>query len=250
MHNFLLYNQTFKNLNYFTKMFEPSLIEKIKTKKIYALEGNIGAGKTTILKILSKNFQDIEFVEEPVKQWQNLGGENLLESFYKDPMRWGFSFEFYSMLTKIQSLLKAANSEKPIIIIERSIISNKLFMDLSKELGKLDKMEYRMLINTYEFYLQNVYPQLNGIIYLDTPVDECIKRIIKRNRGEECSIEKSYLECIKKKLDDLFKNSAIIVYKIDGKYDCDRDAKRVCDDIFGFIHPNQSPKAAICLEEN
>ena len=231
-------------------MFEPSLIEKIKTKKIFALEGNIGAGKTTILKLLSINFQDIEFVEEPVNQWQNLGGQNLLEAFYKDPVRWGFSFEFYSMLTKIQSLLKAANSEKPIIIIERSIISNKLFMDLSKELGKLDTMEYKMLINTYEFYLQNVYPQLNGIIYLDTPVDECIKRIIKRNRGEECTIEKSYLESIKNKLDNLFENSAILVSKIDGKYDCERDSKRVCEDISGFIHPNQSPKAAICFDES
>ena len=231
-------------------MFEPSLIEKIKTKKIFALEGNIGAGKTTILKLLSKNFQDIEFVEEPVNQWQNLGGQNLLEAFYKDPVRWGFSFEFYSMLTKIQSLLKAANSEKPIIIIERSIISNKLFIDLSKELGKLDTMEYKMLINTYEFYLQNVYPQLNGIIYLDTPVDECIKRIIKRNRGEECTIEKSYLESIKNKLDNLFENSAILVSKIDGKYDCERDSKRVCEDIGVFIHPNQSPKAAICVDEN
>ena len=231
-------------------MIEKSAIETIKSKKIYALEGNIGAGKTTVLKQMSKTFNDVEFVEEPVKDWQNLGGENLLESFYKDPERWGFSFEFYSMLTKLQALLKAADSEKPIIIIERSILSNKLFMDLSKELGKLDTMEYKMLINTYEFYLQNVYPQLNGIIYLDTPVDECIKRIIKRNRGEECSIEKSYLECIKKKLDDLFKNSAIIVYKIDGKYDYERDAKRVCDDIFEFIHPNQSPKAAICFEEN
>jgi tRNA A37 threonylcarbamoyladenosine biosynthesis protein TsaE len=41
-------------------MFEQSAIEKIKTKKIYALEGNIGAGKTTILKIIGKH---VEFVE-------------------------------------------------------------------------------------------------------------------------------------------------------------------------------------------
>ena len=121
-------------------MFSKSSIEKIKSKKIYALEGNIGAGKTTILKVLEKHFKDIEFVEEPVKKWQNLGGMNLLNSFYSDPQRWGFSFEFYSMLTKIQALLNAADSDKPIIIIERSILSNKIFMDLSNELGKLDKM--------------------------------------------------------------------------------------------------------------
>ena len=225
-------------------MFAQSLIEKIKTKKIYALEGNIGAGKTTILKIIGKNFKDVEFVEEPVKQWQNLGGMNLLDSFYTDPKRWGFSFEFFSMLTKIKALLNAANSDKPIIIIERSILSNKVFMDISEELGKLDKMEYRMLMNTYDFYIQHVYPQLSGIIYLDTPVEECIRRITKRNRGEECSIEKSYLELLKKKFDEMANSSTMLVIRIDGMYDCERDSKRVCGDISNYLSSSNSPKPA------
>ena len=226
-------------------MFSPSAIEKIKSKKIYALEGNIGSGKTTIMKIISNHFKDVEFIEEPVKQWQNIGGMNLLDSFYSDPKRWGFSFEFFSMLTKIEALLKAAESDKPIIIIERSIFSNRVFMDLSKELGKLDTMEYCMLINTYNFYLAHVYPQISGVIYLDTPVDECIKRITRRNRGEECTIEKSYLEAIKKKMDEMCNSSTMIVIRIDGMYDCNRDVKRVCDDISRQLHPNDSPKAVI-----
>ena len=226
-------------------MFSPSAIEKIKSKKIYALEGNIGSGKTTIMKIISNHFKDVEFIEEPVKQWQNLGGMNLLDSFYSDPKRWGFSFEFFSMLTKIEALLKAAESDKPIIIIERSIFSNRVFMDLSKELGKLDTMEYCMLINTYNFYLAHVYPQISGVIYLDTPVDECNKRITRRNRGEECTIEKSYLEAIKNKMDEMCNSSTMIVIRIDGMYDCNRDVKRVCDDISRQLHPNDSPKAVI-----
>ena len=157
----------------------------------------------------------------------------------------GFSFEFYSMLTKIQALLKAADSNKPIIIIERSILSNKVFMDLSNDLGKLDKMEYAMLINTYNFYLENVYPQIAGIIYLDTPVEECIRRITKRNRGEECTIEKAYLNSIKEKMDEMCNSSTMIVIRIDGMYDCERDVKRVCDDIKRYLHPNDSPKAII-----
>ena len=161
---------------------DKSLIEKIKSKKIYALEGNIGAGKTTMMKIIGQYFTSVEFVEEPVSQWQNLGGMNLLDAFYSDPERWGFSFEFYSMLSKIKALLNAANSDKPVIVIERSILSNRVFMDLSHELGKLEEIEYSMLMNTYHFYLQHVYPQLSGIIYLDTPVDECIKRITKRKQ--------------------------------------------------------------------
>jgi deoxyadenosine/deoxycytidine kinase len=226
-------------------MFSPSAIEKIKSKKIYALEGNIGSGKTTIMKIISNHFKDVEFIEEPVKQWQNLGGMNLLDSFYSDPKRWGFSFEFFSMLTKIEALLKAAESDKPIIIIERSIFSNKVFIELSKELGKLDTMEHCMLMNTYDFYMAHVYPQISGIIYLDTPVDECIRRITKRNRGEECTIDKSYLESIKNKMDKMCDSSTMIVIRIDGMYDCDRDVKRVCNDINRQLHPNDSPKAVI-----
>ena len=226
-------------------MISPSAIEKIKSKKIYALEGNIGSGKTTIMKIISNHFKDVEFIEEPVKQWQNLGGMNLLDSFYSDPKRWGFSFEFFSMLTKIESLLKAAESNKPIIIIERSIFSNRVFMDLSKELGKLDTMEYCMLTNVYNFYLAHVYPQISGIIYLDTPVEECINRITRRNRGEECTIEKSYLDAIKNKMDEMCNSSTMIVIRIDGMYDCNRDVKRVCDDINRHLHPNDSPKAVI-----
>ena len=221
---------------------DKSLIEKIKTKKIYALEGNIGAGKTTIMKIIGQYFTSVEFVEEPVSQWQNLGGMNLLDAFYSDPERWGFSFEFYSMLSKIKALLNAANSDKPVIVIERSILSNKVFMDLSHELGKLEEIEYTMLMNTYHFYLQHVYPQLSGIIYLDTPVDECIKRITKRNRGEECTIERSYLQCIKEKMDQLCNSSTMNVIRIDGMYDCERDKVRVCQDMERYLNPNAENK--------
>ena len=68
-------------------MSQKSAIEKLKNKKIYSVEGNIGAGKTTILKIIGQKLDDVEFVEEPVSIWQNLGVDNLLEKFYENPER-------------------------------------------------------------------------------------------------------------------------------------------------------------------
>jgi deoxyadenosine/deoxycytidine kinase len=220
-------------------------IQKLKSKKIYTIEGNIGAGKTTILKIIGKNFDDVTFVEEPVSQWQNLGGENLLEKFYQDPERWGFTFEFYSMLSKIKCLMKAADSEKNIIIIERSILSNKIFIDISKEMNKLNDLEYGMLINTYNFYKQNVYPILNGIIYLNTPVDVCVQRIIQRNRGGENNLDKNYLLMLKEKFDELSNNSTIPTLVIDGNFDLERDSNKIGRDIHSFMAPNSSSKAII-----
>lgn len=222
-----------------------SAILKLKTKKIYSIEGNIGAGKTTILNIIGQHFDDVTFVEEPVSQWQNLGGENLLEKFYQDPERWGFTFEFYSMLSKIKCLMKAADSEKNIIIIERSILSNKIFIDISKEMNKLNDLEYGMLINTYNFYRQNVYPILNGIIYLNTPVDLCVQRIIKRNRGGESNVDKNYLLMLKEKFDELSNYSTIPTLVIDGNFDLERDSNKVGRDIHSFMSPNSSSKAII-----
>ena len=220
-------------------------IQKLKSKKIYTIEGNIGAGKTTILNIIGKNFDDVTFVEEPVSQWQNLGGENLLEKFYQDPERWGFTFEFYSMLSKIKCLMKAADSEKNIIIIERSILSNKIFIDISKEMNKLNDLEYGMLINTYNFYKQNVYPILNGIIYLNTPVDLCVQRIIQRNRGGENNLDKNYLLMLKEKFDELSNNSTIPTLVIDGNFDLERDSNKIGRDIHSFMAPNSSSNAII-----
>ena len=216
-------------------MISPSAIEKIKSKKIYALEGNIGSGKTTIMKIISNHFKDVEFIEEPVKQWQNLGGMNLLDSFYSDPKRWGFSFEFFSMLTKIEALLKAAESDKPIIIIERSIFSNKVFMDLSKELGKLDTMEYCMLINIYNFYLAHVYPQISGIMYLDTPVEECIKRMEERGRKEEKSIKADYLTQLDEHFKQVVNDSGIPTLYLNGKYDLKTDLPKIEKQLSDFV---------------
>ena len=220
-------------------------IQKLKSKKIYTIEGNIGAGKTTILKIIGKNFDDVTFVEEPVSQWQNLGGENLLEKFYQDPERWGFTFEFYSMLSKIKCLMKAADSEKNIIIIERSILSNKIFIDISKEMNKLNDLEYGMLINTYNFYRQNVYPILNGIIYLNTPVDLCVQRIILRNRNEENSVDKNYLSLLHDKFEEFSNYSTIPTLVLDGNYDLKRDSFKIGENIHNFMYSYQFVNAII-----
>ena len=220
-------------------------ISNLKGKQIYSIEGNIGAGKTTILNIIGKTFKDVSFVEEPILKWQNLGGENLLEKFYKDPERWCYSFEFYSMLTKVEELIKASNTKKSIIIIERSLLSNKIFIDISKKMNKLNEMEYGMLINTWNFYMQNIYPQIKGIIYLKTPIDVCVQRIILRNRNEENSVDKNYLKLLHDKFEEFSNYSTIPTLVLDGNYDLKRDSMKISDCIYQFMHPNDSDNTII-----
>ena len=220
-------------------MFSQSAIEKIKTKRIYALEGNIGAGKTTVIHHLQQIYGDqVILVEEPVKDWQNLKGENLLKKKNDDLNRWGYSFEAYVLITKMNELTKVAFSDKKIILIERCMLTDKVFFDINVENGFSNPMEEAMFKNLYEFLSNNVYPKLSGIIYLDTPVEECINRMIKRGRKAEKSLTKEYLTQLDDNFKKVIKESGIPYLKLNGVYDLKSDLSNVQHQLMNFIQSN------------
>ena len=97
---------------------EQTALERLKSKYIFSIEGNIGSGKTTIIHHLQEIYGDqVVLVEEPVKDWQNLKGENLLKKKNDDLNRWGYSFEAYVLITKMNELTKVAFSDKKIIFL-------------------------------------------------------------------------------------------------------------------------------------
>ena len=68
---------------------------------------------------------------EPVNEWRNLNGTNLLELMYKDPSHWSLAFHSYVHLTMLQNHVKMNNNnnknndEFNLAIMERSIYSAK-----------------------------------------------------------------------------------------------------------------------------
>lgn len=72
----------------------------------FTIEGNIGCGKSTFLELLRQRIPEAKWIEEPVQEWQNLGGKNInmLEKYYTEPKRWGFTFQIYAIFTRIKKL--------------------------------------------------------------------------------------------------------------------------------------------------
>ena len=66
------------------------------------VEGNIGAGKSTLQNLLRKH-PKMSIYEEPPNIWQNLNGINFLALMYSDPARWAMSFEFLVTLTMMET---------------------------------------------------------------------------------------------------------------------------------------------------
>lgn len=203
-------------------------------KKIFVIDGNIGAGKTTLLSLLSLKIPNCLVLPEPVSEWKNVMGDNLLEAFYSNPQRWCFTFEFYTLFTEAKKLNDALKSSCDIILLERSIFSNRIFHQISYLMDKMDNKEMAIL-KEYFCELVKQYPKLNGVIFLDASIDTCFNRINKRGRDEEKGIDKGYL----KKLDVGFKKVKYDcdILNLDANYDL-KDPQKTLDKILKFINDN------------
>jgi deoxyguanosine kinase len=179
--------------------------------KVYAdtilisLEGNIGSGKSTVLKELKRRYPDWIFVDEPVNTWlelKNEHGESLLEVFYKDKRRWSYTFQNAAVLHRYKKLLEALEkqeSSKPnIIIMERSIFTDRMvFTKMLKEQGCIDDLEWKVYGEWFHL-IDSMLPHMDGYIHIDTNPNMCLERILMRSREGESVIPLEYLESLDK----------------------------------------------------
>ena len=183
---------------------------------ILSIEGNIGSGKSTILRFLEENNydRDIIFLKEPVDRWNTIIDEEnktILENFYQDPSSYSFMFQIMAFATRLE-VLKNTIEKNPsckIIISERSILADQqVFAKMLHNDKLIDKMGITIYNTMANNYLKD-YP-LQGIIYIDADPDICLSRINKRNRNGENSIELEYLQKCKMFHDEwLLKNNKI-----------------------------------------
>lgn len=165
-----------------------------------AVEGNIGSGKTTFLQIIQDTcFIPIDVVSEPILQWQNCQGNNLLELLYNDPHKNAITFQSYAQLTKLQSYQKPTKC--PLRIMERSLFSARYcFVESLYHNGYITQSEYAVLDEWFK-YLTHDY-NIDLIIYLRTDPNTSFNRILTRGRKEETNISLKYIQQLHKLHDD------------------------------------------------
>ena len=180
------------------------------TPVLISIEGNIGAGKTTILKMVtdmySKSEDKIVFLKEPVEIWYNIKddeGKTMLENFYENPKKNAFAFQIMACVTRT-SIIKNAmkiNKNCEIILCERSIeADSKIFAKMLYDDGLMSTMEYSIYKLLYNENIQEY--AVDGLIYISTNPDKCYERVQKRSREGESNIKMEYLvKCDKYHMD-------------------------------------------------
>ena len=92
-----------------------------------SIEAGIGVGKSTILDIFSKKFGDkFNVIFEPLQEWLEKYRDentNILNMFYSNIERWGYTFQMNAFMTRIQKIKNERDTNK-INLTERSILSD------------------------------------------------------------------------------------------------------------------------------
>jgi deoxyadenosine/deoxycytidine kinase len=164
------------------------------------VEGNIGAGKSTFLKLLDA-YLDIQPVFEPHQKWQNVDGENLLDKFYKDTKRWAYTFQTYAFVSRaVEHDHNLKTSAKPILILERSVFSDRYcFAKNSFEMGVMNHLEWQLYKEWFAWLVYQYTTLPTGFIYLQTNPQICYERMRVRSRSEESTVSLEYLNMLHEK---------------------------------------------------
>ena len=159
------------------------------------LEGNIGAGKTTVGRALAEK-GTFGFIEEPTSTWREGFAANMLGLFYEDPQRWAFTFQICAFITRAKTWSEVlALTDHSKVLLERSVFCDRyVFAENCYRTGLMAEAEYQLYRGMWEFLVSNYCVQPDVILYLRTPAKTCMERISVRGRAEETGIPLEYLE--------------------------------------------------------
>lgn len=195
----------------------------LKTK-IYFVEGNIGAGKTSVINYIKNKYNnndEYNFVTEPIDRYRSLdlynttNTLNVLDEFYNQRLH-PFQFQTYISTVLLSHIIQNIKENK-INIVERSVFSA---VDcFSKNLYDMKLMsleEFSILLEIKKYFNSFIEKHQVEFIYITTNPEICIDRIRQRNRAEENIITVDYLrlldECHKDMLKDLSKNYKVAIF--------------------------------------
>jgi deoxyguanosine kinase len=147
------------------------------------IEGNIGAGKTTLAHLLSKHFNARLVLEQ-------FADNPFLPKFYENPQQYAFPLELFFMAERFKQLKELIQQKD---LFQNLTISDYLFTKcLLFAKINLSEDEFRLYQRLFEIvHQQVVQPEL--LIYLHAPVNKLQQNIKKRNRPYEQKIPDDYL---------------------------------------------------------
>jgi len=153
-----------------------------------AISGAIGAGKSTVTRVLSQ-------IWEFDALYETVEGHPWLEKFYKNPKEYSFKTQIFFLYDRFNKHFETARSGRD-IVADRSLYEDGIFAKVLHMRGEMDDDEYLKTYYPHFDLLTRILQPPDIMIYLRASLDTLLYRIRRRARDMEKDIDVGYLQML------------------------------------------------------
>ena len=198
-----------------------------------AIAGNIGSGKTTLTRLLSKHYGwEAKYEEADTNPY--------LADFYNDMQRWSFNLQIYFLKERFKGIVEILRAENN-VVQDRTIFEDaRIFAPNLHSMGLMSTRDFENYNTLFDLMLSLVKgPDL--LIYLRSSIPNLVSQIHKRGRDYESGIRIDYLSGLNTRYEEWiigYKEGKLLIVDVDDvKFeDKPEDLSMVIDRIDAQLH--------------
>jgi deoxyadenosine/deoxycytidine kinase len=157
------------------------------------IDGTVGVGKTSFINILHQKGFDV--IPEPYFK------NPILDKFYKDRQRYSFASQVFFLNKKFELIQSAQRSFNT--VVDRSVYGDFIFAKMLRDNGDMSEEEFHIYKDLFNNIVQHI-PTPKLVVYLDISLNEALKRIARRGRTAEQTVDRAYWADLNRNYKDTF----------------------------------------------
>ena len=161
--------------------------------RFIAVEGAIGAGKTSLVNLLEQQYGARVILEEN-------DSNPFIAKFYEDQETYSFQTQIFFLLSRYNQYMELAQRDlfNSVVVIDYLFQRDKIFAQLN-----LEDHEYRLYEQIYNL-ISSKAPKPDLVIFLQASTEVLLERVSKRNREYESFMDPDYLDSVNKAFNNFF----------------------------------------------
>jgi deoxyadenosine/deoxycytidine kinase len=175
-----------------------------------AIAGNIGSGKTTLTRLMSK-----QFGWKP--HYEDVENNPYLHSFYEDMQRWSFNLQVYFLNSRFRQVVEIRRSGDN-IVQDRTIYEDAhIFAPNLHSMNLMSTRDFDNYQSLFELMSSFIQPP-DLLIYLRASVSTLVEQIQKRGRDYEESIRLDYLKLLNERYEawiETYHHGKLLIINVD-----------------------------------
>jgi deoxyguanosine kinase len=161
--------------------------------RFIAVEGAIGAGKTSLVNLLKQQYGARVILEEN-------DSNPFIAKFYEDQETYSFQTQIFFLLNRYNQYMELAQRDlfNSVVVIDYLFQRDKIFAQLN-----LEDHEYRLYEQIYNL-ISSKAPKPDLVIFLQASTQVLLERVSKRGREYESFMDPNYLDSVNKAFNNFF----------------------------------------------